>query len=277
MKAKSFRIMTAAVALVVVNSISAAGPALAANPLNGPCNDTQINNNTWITRTASSTQSQGWITMVSATIIRYDYLLCTIFVIGPNVSSSGAWVAIEGTPTSGNNIVQDGYFKGQAGILNCCFDNNKLDYFWAVGQDNDLNHLPWPAFMGTADTASSHVFTTQLRFVGGAYQWQFLIDGVIRATASDSWRTWNRNKIEIGNEIWNCGDQLGGRTASGSDPGNKQKFTNMAWQNATSHAGGLSPSQLLGNAYPWGYMDDRGGTSAAYTWTDSHTSGNCSG
>ncbi len=248
---------------------------MAANPLSGNCNVLQFNNNSWLTATADSTQAQGWITTVSALISVYNYSLCNAFLIAPNVSSSAAWVAIEGEPTSGNNIVQDGYIKCQMGCVNG-FDYEVLDYFWAAGQDGDIFHLPFPVRIGVADQSKSHTFVTQLRYVNGAYRWQFLIDGVIRATTDDSWRHWNRNRIEIGNEVWNCGDQIGGRTASGSDPGNKQKFDSVTWQNATSHTGGLGASSRKGNYYPWSYSHDYS-TADFYVWTDSHTSGDCSG
>ncbi len=112
--------------------------------------------------------------------------------------------------------------------------------------------------------------------VNGSYQWQFLIDGAIRATTDDGWRKWSRNRIEIGNEVWNCGDQLGCRTASGTDPGNQQKFDQVTWRNASSHSGGLRPSQRTGNYYLWSYSHDYS-SSSFHVWTSAHTSGDCSG
>ena len=268
------RLLVPALALLA-GSLALPAAAVAANPLSGNCNVVQINNNSWVTSTADSTQAQGWITTVSARISVYNYALCNAFIIAPNVSASMAWVAIEGMPTSGNNIVQVGYIKCQIVCVNG-FDYQVLDYFWAAGQDGDIFHLPFPVKIGVADASQSHTFVTQLRMVNGAYQWQFLIDGVIRATTNDSWRTWNRNRIEIGNEVWNCGDQLGGRTASGTDPGNQQKFDQVAWTNASSHTGGLGPSEPAGNSYPWSDSHDYS-SAKFHVWTSAHTAGDCSG
>lgn len=268
MRALAGTIMAMSLAFAIPSSVAAA------DPLNGPCNTLQLNNNSWVVRTVDTTQQQGWVSSVQGSISRYDYLLCSYFAIAPNVSSSAAWVAIEGSAAS-DDIVQDGYIKCQRGCINF-FPINELDYFWAAGQSGDLTHLPWPVRIGAADTSSSHVFTTQLRLVNGAYQWQFLIDGIVRATTDDSWRKWNRDRVQVGTEVWNCGDQMGGRTASGTDPGNKQKFRNIVWVNATSHSGGLGASQHLGNSYPWAFSSDIN-TSDFDVWTSAHTSGNCSG
>lgn len=150
------RLLVPGLALLAV-SLAWPAAAVAANPLSGNCNVLQINNNSWLTSTADSTRDQGWITSVSARISVYNYALCNASIIAPNVSSSAAWVAIEGLPTSGNNIVQDGYIKCQMGCVNG-FDYEVLDYFWAAGQDGDIFHLPFPVKIGVADTSKSHTF-----------------------------------------------------------------------------------------------------------------------
>lgn len=132
---------------------------------------------------------------------------------------------------------------------------NQLDFFYSSGSD-DVDHAPWPKNISLADAAGSHVFAVRLLYnADGSRTWQYLIDGQVRASEPDgAWRSWNRQKSQIGTEQYNCGDQIGGRTADGSDPGNKQKFRSLSWI-----AGGVTHSGEFGVPY-------RGGNNPAYPW-----------
>ncbi len=154
-----------------------------------------------------------------------------------------------------------------------------LDFFYAWGNSTDPTKMPWPIKMGTADSASSHVFTTRLNAVTGI--WEFQIDGVTYATVPDgSWRNWNRTRIQAATENWNCGDQMGGRTAVGTDPGNHQKFRSVTWvAGGVQHDGQLGAvtiSSQQGYYYPWIYGSSSG-TDDMDAWTYNHTTGSCSG
>lgn len=82
--------------------------------------------------------------------------------------------------------------------------------------------------------------------------------------------------MQIGTENWNCGDQMGGRPAYGSDAGNKQKFRDIIWVNNTTHSGELLGPRKAGNDYPWSSYQ-RIDSSDFDVWTSAHTSGACPG
>lgn len=226
---------------------------LAVQSLSGACDVGQYIDNTWGVRDAYTGQSGPWLTSASASISRYDYSLCTGGA-RPKVSGTGAWVAIEG-PGS-NDIVQVGYWKcGDALICGNGMHTNQLDFFYSSGSD-DWDHAPWPKNISLADAAGSHVFKVELFYnTDGSRTWRYMIDGQIRASEPDgTWRKWNRVKTQIGTEQYNCGDQLGGRVADGSDPGNKQKFRSLTWvAGGVTHSDGFGAPYIGGNnpLYPW--------------------------
>lgn len=259
--------------------------------LNGPCNDSEQPptgnpDNGFAYRQANTGGTGPWITSVSGSINRNVYTLCDQSNgIVPNLTASGAWVAIEGPGSS--DIVQDGYWEcGNGLVCGNGMDTYKLDFFYAWGNSTDPTKMPWPTWMGLADSASSHTFTTDLNAQTGV--WEFKIDGVIRATQADgSWRNWNRTRIQAASENWNCGDELGGRTVLGSDPGNHQKFRTVKWvAGGVTHNGGLGSvviySPIYGNTgngtgvWPW-YYASSSGTDDLDAWTYNHTTGSCQG
>jgi len=228
---------------------------------NAECDNLQLNDNSWVVADQSVAPSGPWISKVAGSISLYDYALCYRSVpVNPLMTGSGAWVAIEGPHTGGamggNSIVQVGYWKcaeseacGVSGIPSTQY--NRVVYFYAFGNADDLFHQPYPQSLGLATTSST--FEVALRYyANGTRQWEFIIDGVVRKVIDDSWRTWNREKVQVGNEVWNEGDQMGGRPPSGSDPGNKQKFRNITWYNGTTRTG-LSSGVYRppAHCYPW--------------------------
>jgi hypothetical protein len=177
-----------------------------------------------------------------------------------------------------NSIVQVGYIKCQNSSA-CAYSGidsshwNRVVYFYAFGNANDVFHLPSPQYIADASVAV-HLFQVYLHYLpGGGRQWEFWIDGYLRAIIGDDWRTWNRQKVQVANEVWNEGDQLGGRPPAGTDPGNKQKFRDVYWYNGTSHYGLTGPVYRSGHCYPWSGWETLSSQSWN-TWTNNnHT--NC--
>ncbi len=64
-------------------------------------------------------------------------------------------------------------------------------------------------------------------------------------------------------------DQLGGRPANGSDPGNKQKFRNVTWVNNTTHTEIAGALYKTGHCYPWSAWQTISGA-AWDTWTNNN-------
>lgn len=250
---------------------------LAAPPQNGPCRDSQINDNSWIVRDSTPiATSPNWLVYVQADITPYNYALCTFGTYAPLATGSGAWVAI--TPNqAGASIIQIGYWKCGSGIA--CGNGMKLgelDYFYAWGVEGDIFHQPWPTYIsGPVAISGTHTFKVHLYYPGdGTREWRLSIDGVVKKYMNDDWRTWPRQRAQIGVENWNCGDQLGGRNASGSDAGNKQKFRNVTWRTNVTHNGDMGVVYRPGHFYPWGYFDQIN-DSDFDVWTSAHTTNIC--
>ena len=266
-------------ALILISSLFVAPPVGAA--YNATCDILQAADNTWVARDSETVTT--WVTKVTGWISYYNYTLCQdpgIPFIRPEQSSSSAWVAIEGPnpggPAGGDSIVQVGYIKCQnsTGCAVSGIDSshwNKVVYFYAFGNSNDLLHNPFPQFIAEADNLP-HTFEVYLHYTGGTRQWEFKIDGTIRKVFDDNWRTWNRDHVQVANEIWNEGDQIGGRPPSPGDAGNKQKFRDVVWVNNTVHNGLSGSPYLAGHCYLWANWQ----TYNAQDWdvwtTNNHTS-----
>lgn len=276
------RLAHAWLSLAVLLALTLAAVGTAAAATNAECDNLQLNDNSWVVRDASVAPSGPWVSKVTGSISLYDYALCYRNVaVNPLMTGSGAWIAIEGPHTGGgmggNSIIQVGYWKcaeseacGVSGIPSTQY--GRVVYFYAFGNADDVFHQPHPQSLGLATTSSS--FEVALRYLSnGTRQWEFIIDGVVRKVIDDSWRTWNREKVQVGNEVWNEGDQLGGRPPSGSDPGNKQKFRNITWYNGTTQTGLPGAVYRSGHCYPWASWQTL--SSAAWdAWTNlNHT--NC--
>jgi hypothetical protein len=267
---------------LVVGTIAAVGlnPATAAATqyLSGPCNTSQYLDNSFSFREGDTGTNGPWITNITGTINRYVYQLCSENPPGNNpiVSGSGAWVSINGP--GGDDIVQIGYWEcGYAAVCGNQMDTNQLDFFCAYGTTGNLLYQPWPTKISLADSASSHVFTVSVH--SGSY-WNLNIDGTTVVVIPDSsWRTWNRSRVQAADEDYNCGDQLGGRTADGTDPGNHQKFRSISWQaGSTIYPGDLGTPQVSGAPAPWATaVAINGSTSDFDVWTYNHTQSACSG
>lgn len=81
----------------------------------------------------------------------------------------------------------------------------------------------------------------------------------------DDWRTWNRERVELANELWNEGDQLGGTASS------VQNLRALTWNNGSTHTGVTGQPFPAGHCYPWSGWNT---ISSAWhsTWTtDPHT------
>lgn len=269
------RSLFASMLLVVSAFLPFPGRVLAAQALAGACDVGQYNDNTWVVRNAATGTSGPWITSASAWISRYDYSLCT-GSLRPWVTGSGAWPAIVGP--GGDDIVQVGYWKcGDGRVCGNGMHTNQLDFFYASGATGDINHAPWPTNISLADTAASHTFTVRLAYrPDGSRVWEYVIDDQVRASEPDgAWRSWNRQRAQVGTEQWNCGDQMGGRTADGSDPGNKQKFRSLTWvAGGVTHAGGFDGPAQTGNNpyYPWIYAQAYNSSDFdVWTWNHAQT------
>lgn len=252
--------------------------ALAAPPQNGPCRDSQVNDNSWIVRDSTPiATSPNWVSIAQADISPYNYALCQSGVYGPISTGSGAWAAIV-PAQGGGSIIQIGYWKcGIGAVCGNGMPAGELDYFYAWGIDGDIFHQPWPTYIsGPVAVSGTHTFKVHLYYPGdGTREWRLSIDGVVKKYLDDNWRTWPRQRAQVGAENWNCGDQLGGRNASGTDPGNKQKFRNLIWRTNLSHIGDMGNVYHSGHAYPWGYFDQIN-DSDFDVWTSGHTTSICS-
>ncbi len=228
---------------------------------NAECDNLQLSDNTWVVRD-SYTTSPNWASRVSAFISRYSYAMCSHTpILRPEATGWGAWVAIEGPYESGlmggNSIIQVGYWKCEdsdactvSGIPSSHW--GEVVYFYAFGNANDVFHQPFSQYLGVATTNST--FDLRLAYPSsGGRRWEFRIDGTLVRTLDDEWRTWNRGKIQVGAEIWNEGDQIGGRPPSGSDAGNKQKFRDVFWVGGTTHTGLSSVIYQTGHCYSWAH------------------------
>jgi hypothetical protein len=185
-------------------------PAGATAPYSVPCNGS-LNagtDNSFVSREASSTHDQGWISMAAAWISPYTFDLCSGTAVG---SASHAWVAIQNS-SGGGDIVQIGLIRCQHACLNPGFEDGALDVFIAAGQGDLIQHQPWPVFVEHAD-GLAHTYELQLTQWGSppAAWWFFYVDGNFVSQHDDSWRTWFRDTVAISTEVWNCGDQEGGR------------------------------------------------------------------
>ena len=247
--------------------------------VNAPCDNLQLGDNTWVAKDSVVPTGGPWVESATSQIWARDNLLCTYnpFFVAPEQSASSAWIAIEGPVQSGllggGSIVQVGYIKCQhsdgcdfSGIPSAHF--NQVVYFYAFGNAGDVFHLPSPQYIDVAGTGY-HTFLVKLHYLsGGGRQWEFSVDGTIRAIIDDAWRTWNRTTIQSANELWNEGDQLGGTAA------HVQDFRAISWWNGTNHIGLTgSPHLVQGHCYLWAAWSVT--SSAQYsTWTtDPHT--NC--
>lgn len=264
--------MMAAIAL-----LAASGVVSATTQTNGDCDLTQFNDNSWVVRDGYTGNTGPWVTSVEGQINRYAYSVCNHGFVAPNLSGTGSWVAIEGPGPE--DIVHVGYWVCGDGVV-CGNDMHphQLDFFFAWGASGDPFHAPWPSNISLADGSSTHIFTVTLVYnADGTRTWHFKIDHVDRVLVGDgSWRTWNRSRVEVGNEQWNCGDQIGGRGPDGSDQGNHQKFRGISWiAGGITHVGGLTNPQWLGNnpQYPWvNFQTINGSTSDFDVWTQNHGS-----
>lgn len=258
---------------LALSTASAVRPSQVYAALVATCDNLE-SDNVFVARDESVPANGPWVVWATAQIGYKDEALCnTTPIIAPHQSSSSAWVAIEGPWVAGFNpggsIVQDGYFKCQHSD-GCDFSGfpwNVTGYFYAFGNANDLFHLPVPHYIATA-TSGYHTFKVYLHYLsGGGRQWEFSVDGVIRQTLDDSWRTWTRTTVQTANELWNEGDQLGGT------PSSVQNIRAISWYNGTTHTGLTGNPYRAGHCYPWSSWNVI--SSAWYsTWTtDNHT--NC--
>jgi hypothetical protein len=265
-----------AVVMLVASAHATANEVRAA--YNAPCDNLETNN-VFVARDQSINPSvDPLISWVSGAIWYYNPRLCSFSGgLAPTQSSSGAWVAIEGPFLSGslggNSIVQVGYIKCQSstgcnasGIPSSHY--NRVVYFYAFGNANDVFHMPEPQFIADAPTSSiGHTFKVNLHYSSGTSDWQFIVDGSVRASIGDSWRTWSRVKAQVANELWNEGDQLGG------DPSVVQSFRSVAWYNGITHTGLSGSVYRSGHCYPWSQWKTWGSNSWDTWTTNSHT--NC--
>ncbi len=264
---------------IAISVLLGAAPVFAAPPQSGPCNGGQFNDNSWVVRDTPIATSPNWVTWVQGDITPYGYELCTHPDYDPpDASGTGAWVAIEPNQ-QGSSIIQIGYWKCGAGFVACGngMRVGELDYFYAWGIQGDILHQPWPTYIsGPVAISGSHTFKVLLYYPGdGTREWRFYIGGSIAKVLDDNWRTWPREKAQIGTEVWNCGDQMGGRDAFGTDAGNKQKFRNISWRaGTTTHFGDLGDSYRSGNPYAWAGKQNVG-DAGFDVWTSAHTTSFC--
>jgi hypothetical protein len=262
---REFRVVIMTMVLLAAPWLSQTTGARAA--VTGDCDILQ-SDNSFVARDASIASGTPWVVWATAQIGYKVELLCApAFLIAPHQSGSGAWVAIEGPCCDGllgnNNIIQDGYWVCQHSD-GCDFSGfpwNTTGYFYAFGNAGDIFHLPTPHYIATA-TSGYHTFKVYLHYPGdGTRQWEFSVDGTIRKIIDDSWRTWNRQKVQTANELWNEGDQLGGTS------GSVQNIRAISWNNGTTHTGLSGNPYRAGHCYPW---SDWSITSSAWysTWTN---------
>ena len=127
-----------------------------------------------------------------------------------------------------------------------------LEWFYGWGIDGDPFHMPWPHRLQTGP-APNQLAVFKERLIWSPRHWEFTVNGnCLLCNFDDSWRTWNTGAVEVSTENWNQGDQLGGRPANGSDPGNKQKFRSISWNDQiVTHTGDLGGVGQSGHCFPW--------------------------
>jgi hypothetical protein len=227
-----------AAALVATVGLSAINAPAAFATANTSCNINQTDN-TWIVRT----QGSDVVSSAGAYISYFDYNLCNaspLPPLWPIQSSSGAWAGI--INGSGSNIIQVGYIKCNSSQIAGCKnfpvqDDNITVAFWAWGVNGDPFHQPWPHFLATV-TNAYHYFRVFLVNRGSCYYAMSMdqgASGYIYATVPCDSIPWTPNAAQIGNEVWNSGDQLGGWSGTPqhyfgetfTDQNGQETFTNL--------------------------------------------------
>ena len=226
--------MLASVAVIGIWSAVNAQPAFAT--ANTTCNLSQgAGDNTWVVRNQPSSSA---VTGAGATISYFDYNLCRAPIPGPlgwpNQSSSGAWVGIV---NGGGSIIQVGYIKCNPNqVLGCknvpAQDDGITIAFWAWGNDGDIFKQPWPHFLANV-TNANHTFSVYKVNRSTCYYSMSMDVGAsdfAYSTVPCSTINWTPTAAQIGNEVWNSGDQLGGYS------GTPQRFSSENYTNANGKA-----------------------------------------
>lgn len=271
MPSRAWRRLSASVAAGLLLITSNPLPA-AASAYNAVCDVNQGYVNSFRYRNAQTGASGPWIVSVEGYINGYNYNLCTLF--NPNdppwQSGSGAWFAF--VPGYGaNNIVQIGFFKcnwaPSCAPTNGGLDTGVLEWFYGWGVDGDPFKMPFPKKLATGPAPNANAkFKMQLVF-GNPSHYDFYVNGQYLRYLSNEWQNWNARYVQVAVENWNQGDQLGGRPASGADPGNKQKFQGIYWNNqAATHYGEFGPIGASGHCFNWADSTLLN-TSDWYVWT----------
>lgn len=205
----------------------------------------------------------GDANLVAGYINYVNYALCTRGLFTPNQSGSGAWVAIEG-PRS-NDIVQIGLWKCNTIGLVCGngMDAGSVDWFYAWGVDGNPFMMPWPNKIALADTG-----THEYREGNFNGNWTFFIDGQLKKTISDSFRTWSKTRVQQAVEGWNEGDQLGGTATS------HQTFRSVFYETGSVlHYNAFGNPYPAGHCYPWASTTFSNGSDWDVWTSSNHT--NC--
>src|ERR1035437_1496831 len=124
--------------------------------------------------------------------------------------------------------------------------------FWAYGIDNDYNHMPWPHPLALVSPVS-HTFRV-FKVNRTSCYWAMAMDQGLPdyayATVPGGTTTWTPTAAQVGNEVWNCGDQIGGAVDA------PQHFWNESLTDGTGATRYfLSNPAILGHCYPeavWG-------------------------
>ncbi len=231
------RLASLGMAFVLATSATFVGTAsrafAAANAICNNENEQPVGDNSWLTRQQNYGSA---LSEASADISYFDYSVCEWETEEPAQSSSGAWPAVEAS-VSGNAIIQSGYIKCNPYQKYGCLNQDLQPYlgqtiaFWAWGNNNDLGHMPWPHFLATVPNAVGqyHHFSV-FKVNRSTCYWAMTIDHGTSAyhytTVACSSLTWTPVKAEVGNEVWNSGDQVGGFS------GSPQRFDNERYLDA---------------------------------------------
>lgn len=255
------------------------GPAVSSAPsteaeearplsVNANCNNLQ-QGNSFVTKTDSTAGSR---IETFASITPYNYSLCSGAGLQVIQTGSGAWPALENGP----RIAQIGYWKCQSSLA-CqvsipSSEWNKLVYFWGCGNSSQLPNLPSPHYIAQVSGSASHVFVVRYEYLSTYGSYGFVLDidyGAVAKVTMDTTCFNNAvpSRSEVGNESWNCGDQLGGSS------GAPEQFRGAEWidGNNVYHAlaGGPSRGTFNGGPSPswatWSVVSSTGWN----TWTSS--------
>lgn len=238
--------------------------------------------NTWRQRVATTGARGPWITQIQGYINGYNYSLCHYNpVVPPWKSGSGAWLAFYPFNSGGNSIVQIRFWKcGYGPSCSPLLGNmvpGRLQWFYAWGIDNDLTKLPFPHPLAAGPAPNYNTkFKMKLVFGSPGHYEFYVNDQCLKCNLTNEWQNWNTAEAVTAVENWNQGDQLGGRTANGSDPGNKQKFLTISWfDQFITHNGGFGAVQAAGHCFPWASSTVYN-SSDWYVWTEySHEGHSC--